>query len=195
MQYSPSISIPRCYFEGISEEIISCTLCGFCDASIKAYAGVVYLLLDTSAGYSAKFVAAKIRVAPLQQQTIPRLELLSALLLARLLSTIAKSLESDLKLSSPCCFTDSMVSLCWIKGRDKTWKTFVQNRVDEIIRLVPPDCWRHCRDTENPVDVPSRGTTPLELSTKVLWYTGPPRLGRGEVRNSTVDEESRRVFV
>ena len=62
--------------------------------------------------------------------------------------------------------------------------------MDEIRRLVPPDCCRHCRGTENPADVPSRGTTPLELFTKVLWYTGPPWLGQGEVRNSTVDEES-----
>ena len=53
------------HLEGISEEIISCTLCGLCDASTKAYAGVVYLLFQTSAGYSVKFVAAKTRVATL----------------------------------------------------------------------------------------------------------------------------------
>ena len=190
LQYSPTISISRCYMEGISEEIISCTLCGFCDASNKAYAGVVYLLLETSAGFSVKFVAAKTRVAPLQQQTIPRLELLSALLLARLMSTIAKGLEFELTLSSPYCFTDSMVSLCWIKGSDKTWKTFVQNRVAEIRRLVPTDCWRHCPGTENPADIPSRGTNPLELSTKVLWHTGPPWLGQGELSRSPDDEDS-----
>ena len=44
LQNSPSISTPRCYLESISEEIMSCTLCGFCDASTKAYAGVMYLL-------------------------------------------------------------------------------------------------------------------------------------------------------
>ena len=190
LQYSPTISISRCYMEGISEEIISCTLCGFCDASNKAYAGVVYLLLETSVGFSVKFVAAKTRVAPLQQQTIPRLKLLSALLLARLMSTIAKGLEFELTLSSHYCFTDSMVSLCWIKGSDKTWKTFVQNRVAEIRRLVPTNCWRHCPGTENPADIPSRGTNPLELSTKVLWHTGPPWLGEGELSRSPDDEDS-----
>ena len=190
LQNSPSISIPRCYLESISEEIMSCTLCGFCDASTKAYAGVVYLLLETTTGFSVKFVAAKTRVAPLQQQTIPRLELLSALLLARLLSTIAESLEFEFTLSSPYCFTDSMVSLWWIKGSDKTWKTFVQNRVAEIRRLVPPECWRHCPGTENPADVPSRGATPLELSTQLLWHTGPPWLGRGELDRSAAGGES-----
>ena len=62
-----SIAIPHCYLDGISEELISCTLCGFCDASLKAYAGVVYLLLETQAGFSVKFVAAKTRVSPLKE--------------------------------------------------------------------------------------------------------------------------------
>lgn len=189
LQCAPSISIPRCYFESPREEIISCSLFGFCDASSKAYAGVVYLLLETSVGHSVKFVAAKTRVAPLQCQTIPRLELLSALLLARLLSTIAESLEFELPLSAPRCFTDSRVSFCWIKGSDKTWKAFVQNRVTEIRRLIPPTCWRHCPGKENPADIPSRGITPLELSTRVLWHVGPPWLVKGEPSISTSDEE------
>ena len=189
LQCAPSISIPQCYFESPREEIINCTLYGFCDASSRAYAGVVYLLLKTSVSHSVKFVAAKTRVAPLQCQTIPRLELLSALLLARLLSIIAESLEFELPLSPPRCFTDSRVSLCWIKGSDKTWKAFVQNRVTEIRRLIPPTCWRHCPGKDNPADIPSRGITPLELSTRVLWHVGPPWLVKEEPSSSTGDEE------
>lgn len=44
------ISIPRCYLIGVSDRVMSCTLCGFCDASLKSYAGVVYLLLDRDRG-------------------------------------------------------------------------------------------------------------------------------------------------
>ena len=33
LQDSISISIPRCYYDGISNPVISCTLCGFRDAS------------------------------------------------------------------------------------------------------------------------------------------------------------------
>jgi len=168
-----SVSIPRCYFNGVSEQLVSCTLCGFCDASVKAYAGVVYLLLETRTSSSVKFIAAKTRVSPLQKQTVPRLELLAALLLARLLVNITQSLESELPLSSPRCFTDSSVTLCWIKGSDKTWKPFIQNRVNEIRRLTPSDYWRHCSGKDNPADIPSRGLTPLELSVNVLWRNGP----------------------
>ena len=83
------MSIPRCYLEGMLHVDYQ-QLCGFCDASQKAYAAVVYLLLRSGA---VKFVAAKTRVAPLQEQTIPRLELLSALLLSRLMQTTMNALN------------------------------------------------------------------------------------------------------
>ncbi|XP_065903771.1 uncharacterized protein [Dysidea avara] len=71
------------------------------------------------------------------------------------------------------CFTDSKVALCWIRGLEKDWKPFVQNRVNEIRKLVPIECWHHCPGKENPADVPSRGTTPSELNRNVLWRHGP----------------------
>ena len=163
------MSLQRCYLDGVPGELISSTLCGFCDASLKAYARVVYLLLEANSRNSVKFVAAKTRIAPLQSQTIPRLELLSALLLARLMVAVTQSLETELPLSPPRCFTDSTVFLCWIKGINKTWKTFVQNRVTEIRKLTSPDCWKCCPGKDNPADIPSRGFTPLELSVSTLW--------------------------
>ena len=116
LEAGQSISIPRCYFDGVSEDIISCTLCGFYDASLKAYAGLVYLLIETESGFLVQFVAAKTRVSPLKEQTIPRLELLSALLLSRLLTSVTESLGDELQLLLPRCFTDSTVALYWIKG-------------------------------------------------------------------------------
>lgn len=104
LQHYQHVSVPRCS--------LSCTLCGFSDASQKAYAGVVYLLLEHNNGYAVRFVAANTRVAPLQPQTIPRLELLSAVLLSRLLSAVTQSLESEMSLSPSQCFTDSTISLC-----------------------------------------------------------------------------------
>ena len=44
-------------------EVVSC---GFCDASCKAYAAVVYLLIETPAGRYVRFVASKTRVATAQ---------------------------------------------------------------------------------------------------------------------------------
>ncbi len=50
---------------------------------------------------------------------------------------------------------------------------FVHNQATEIRELVPVTCWRHCAGVENPADIPSRGLTPLELSTNRLWHCGP----------------------
>ena len=95
-------------------------------------------------------------------------------------SSITQALECELQLSPPCCFTDSTVTLCWSKGTDKTWKPFVQNCVDEIRKLVPPDSWKHCSGRDNPADIPSRGLAPLELSVSVRWREGPSWLGEGD---------------
>jgi hypothetical protein len=62
------------------------------------------------------FVVSKTHVAPLQSQTIPQLELLSALLLARLITSVSESLKSTFPKLELRCFTDSQVSLYWIRG-------------------------------------------------------------------------------
>ena len=84
LQENQPISLPRSYFTCIDGDITSYHLCGFCDASTRAYAAVVYLILKTEEDTFVRFVAAKTRVAPLQAQTIPRLEFLSVLLLSPL---------------------------------------------------------------------------------------------------------------
>ena len=56
---------------------------------------------------------------------------------------------------------------------EKAWKPFVQNRVAEIRSLLPVESWRHIPGDQNPADVASRGTTPLELLVDRLWREGP----------------------
>ena len=55
------------------------------------------------AGCAVRLVASKSRVAPVCTQKIPRLELLSALLLAKLLSNVMEALAAELKLDVPVC--------------------------------------------------------------------------------------------
>ena len=122
----------------------SCRLLGFSDASRLAYAAVVYLQVKTTCGLSVLFIAAKTRVSPLQDDSIPCLELLGALLLSRLLSSVCIALRKELKLGPPSCFTDSKVALFWIRGYECEWRQFVENRVREIRQLTPVEQWRHC---------------------------------------------------
>ena len=170
---SCSVSIPRSYYEGIDEDVCSYTLGGFCDASTTAYAAVVYLVMKTQRKSRTQFLVAKTRVAPMKALTIPRLELLSALLLARLITTVSSVLESTLPDLQKKCYTDSTVALHWIKGTSKEWKPFVQNRVNEIREKTSPVLWHHCPGATNPADLPSRGMTMSELRLSRLWRYGP----------------------
>ena len=149
-------------------------LVGFCDASQGAYAAVVYLRVSARDTSSVSILAAKTRVAPLKTITIPRLELLSALLLSRLIHSVECALRDEVDLELPICFTDSRITLCWIRHTEKEWKQFVENRVVEIRSLVPPNSWQHCPGVENPADMPSRGLTPMELEDRMeFWLQGP----------------------
>lgn len=100
-------------------------LVGFCDASTKAYAAVVYLVNERS---ESIILAAKTRVSPLQTQTVPRLELMGALILAKLVASVRDAMRDRVR--ECMCFTDSTIVLHWIKGTDKCWKPFVQNRFE-----------------------------------------------------------------
>ena len=101
----------------------------------------------------------------------PWLELLSALLLARLITTVSANLKLILPPFDLKCYTDSLVIFYWIQGTEKDWKPFVKNRVVEIRSHVSPENWRHCPGLSNPADLPSHGLTLLELSVSQLWQS------------------------
>ena len=173
------IRVPRCYFFGVAGRVQSTSLQGFCDASVNAYAAVVYLKIETVDDTYLKIVTSKTRVAPLVEQTIPRLELLSALILARLISHIRSVLEEFITISHVTCWSDSEVALYWIHGEDREWKQFVHNRVCEIRSLVQPNAWRHCSSKDNPAKIASRGTSPA-IVTESTWVSWPDWLKSNE---------------
>ncbi|XP_003391348.1 PREDICTED: uncharacterized protein LOC100639084, partial [Amphimedon queenslandica] len=173
-----TVRVPRYYLSQMQgEQSCSYQLQGFCDASKGAYAAVIYLVAKSDSKRITQLLIAKTRVAPLTKQTIPRLELLAAVILARLMSTTQEALSRVMKLDSPRCYTDSEIALHWIRGKDRAWKPFVQNRVQEIRRHVDMEYWNHCAGLDNPADIPSRGQQAKELVGNTLWFEGPKWLG------------------
>ena len=161
------ISVPRSYCCQVEGLPLTYTFCGFCDASKHAYTAVIYLVIESENNTEVRFVVTKTRVAPLQPQTIPRLEFLSAFLLSKLIQSVADSLSPNLPSLHLKCYTDSQVALFWIHGTMRKWNPFFSNQVKEIRKRVHPDCWRHCPGSSSP-DLPSRGILPVELTVNQL---------------------------
>ncbi|XP_018376047.1 PREDICTED: uncharacterized protein LOC108769525 [Trachymyrmex cornetzi] len=146
---------------------------GFCDASENAYGACIYIQWkgDTSDEISVGLLCSKAKVAPLKKQSIPRLELCSALLLSKLIVNVKQAIQ--VKVVETHAWCDSMVVLYWIRGDASRWKSFVSNRVTEIVDNLPAANWRHVKSAENPADLLSRGATPVKIRDNRLWWYGP----------------------
>ena len=73
-------------------------------------------------------------------------------------------------------WTDSTIVLNWLDGNPRRFKTYVGNRISNIIELIPSIHWKHVNGQENPADCASRGLYPSELLDHSLWWKGPPWL-------------------
>ncbi|XP_063383320.1 uncharacterized protein LOC134669601 [Cydia fagiglandana] len=144
---------------------------GFCDASIAAYAGVIYARVKNQE--KVVLVAAKTKLVPLKSKiTLPKLELSSAHLLAKLMSKVKRAFEN--REINTYGWTDSKVALGWLQGEPNRWKPFVANRVKQITEVMPSKQWHYVNTKENPADAASRGWYASQLlSDQSLWKTGP----------------------
>ena len=159
--------VPRCLDPRLWDGDTEVMLVGFSDASKKGFAAVVYLRVATKSGdVTVNLIASKTRVAPLVEQSIPRLELLSALILTRLIKRIRDLLQKIVIIEKEYCLIDSAVALHWIQNLGRVYKQYVQDRADECRRNAPNALFRHIPGTENSADLPSRGCTPDVLDQK-----------------------------
>ena len=165
--------IPRYYFGNVTAKPLEIELFGFCDSSELSYAAVVYAKIKVNGQARTSLVMSKSRVAPLAKLTIPRLELLSALILGRLRITVKASFDPVFNVKIMRCWTDSITALYWIRGDEREWKLFVENRVMEIRNLVSKDLWHHCPGEQNPADLPTRTSHPAKLEQNINWFHGP----------------------
>ena len=165
-----TVRVPRCLRpEG---DIVNSSLHFFSDASGDAYATVAYLLTEsTNSTITIRQILSKSKVAPLKAVSIPRLELLGAVLSARIAPNIARILAIDEQ--SVHYWSDSKNVLWWISRRSRSLKTFVANRVAKIQQVSNAPQWRYVSTKENPSDLSTRGMKIDDLATSKLWWEGP----------------------
>ena len=117
-----SIEVARQYFFA---NVTKTQLHIFCDGSQQAYGAVAYLRgLSADNGINTAFLMAKTKVAPLKTTTLPRLELLAALLGAKLFQYLNKTLQL-VNSSEVMYWSDSQIVLSWLSS-NKQLQQFVR---------------------------------------------------------------------
>lgn len=108
-----SVVVPRCYQQA-GGEINSVELLGFGGASKAAFGAVVFIRIETNEDCFASLVYSKARFAPLESQSIPRLEFLVGLTLARRVATLKSALQPITRVDNVYCWLDSLTAIYWI---------------------------------------------------------------------------------
>ena len=172
------------------ERIQAIDLHAFGDASGQGTSAAVYAVILQGKGIGQGLITAKSRLAK-KGLTIPRLELVSAQMAARLMDNVRSVLEG-LPVRHCVGWLDSMVALYWINGSGN-YMQFIANRV-KVIREKNYISWKHVGTKDNPADIGSRGCNGDQLSEKWLkgpkWLSDPEKWPREVTIEATVETEA-----
>ena len=95
-------------------DLQDCEVHVFGEASEQAYGAVIYLRSIVDDAFRIQLICSKVRLAPIKRITLPRLELLAALVATRLLRYFCQASNCDI--SKAILWSDSAITLAWIRG-------------------------------------------------------------------------------
>ncbi|XP_070132543.1 uncharacterized protein [Drosophila bipectinata] len=164
------MTIPRCHMkESLMDSEVE--MHTFVDASENGFAAVSYIRFQNEAGIHCSLLGSKTKVAPLRPTSIPRLELMGAVLGARLAQTLELSLGA--KLSTRTFWTDSRTVLSWLRSDQRKYKQFVAFRVIEILDGTSVKDWRWVPSSENVADDATKWNKGPDFNRESRWLNGP----------------------
>lgn len=184
-----NVRIPRCY--GFLSSCANVQMHVFVDASINAYAALVYLRAEEGEIIKCSLVASKTRVAPLKPVSIPKLELLAAVLGLRLANFVGS--ELSLRISRRVFWSDSKNVLYWIRSDARKYQQFVALRIGEILESSQVKEWRWVSSAENVADDGTKWAGHPQFDANSRWFTGPGFLNDDESKWPVMDFNNNKI--
>ncbi len=196
-----SVQVPRLYsLKLVSDKTKTIEIHTFVDASVDAFAAVSYLRIENEDGIDCALMGSKARVAPLKYLSIPRKELQSAVLGARLMLSISEA--QRFTIDRRVFWSDSETALSWLKSDHRKYSQFVAHRVGEILDNTDVNEWRWVPTKENIADEATKWSKSMNFSPSNRWFSGPEFLLQNEsewpkkrVIKSNVEEEMKSNFI
>ena len=176
-----TLSFPRRYCSR-DDVIESVQLHSFSDASKSNFATAIYLrIMYKSKIIDTALVHSKTRVVPIENRkrkkvkfTIPRGEMLGALLMAKRSKAVQEALKPVYKIDDYYYWIDSSIVYGWILNLDKKYDDYIAKRLKKIRQVIAPEQLKLVPSKLNPADIASRGMTPKQLvENKTFWFEGP----------------------
>ena len=82
------------------------------------------------------------------------------------------ALKTVVYISTKLYYTDSKVTLSWVKSVDKEFETFAENPLKEILKLSNYNDWNFIKTSQNPADVLTRKQTFGKFKEDILYWEG-----------------------
>lgn len=167
-----NIKIPRCYLRSFDTHTdTEVQLHTFVDASKDGYAAVCYFRLKKNDTIVCSIVGSKTRVAPIKITSVPRLELMAALIGSRFAKFVMEN--HDIKISKKYYWSDSKTVLSWINSDARKYNQFVAFRVTEILELSSLNEWKWVPSKQNVADDATKWSKIPVISIDSRWFNGP----------------------
>ena len=166
------LSVDRCLRPANFGKIVDCSLHHVADACEYAYGQASYLcIVDETGRIHCCSVIGKSRVAPLKYITMPRMELVAATHSLKTSALLKRELQMNY--DKEIFWTDSEVTLGYIRNESKKFKIFVANRIELIREHSEAEQWHYVNTKENPADYVSRGISMGNRDNVERWILGP----------------------
>ncbi|XP_070507526.1 uncharacterized protein, partial [Chironomus tepperi] len=155
----------------------------FSDAGAEAFGAVAYLVIKSNHNVESSIIMAKAKVTPLRLKTetaikeMPRLELMAALIAARLNKTISNAMKINMRKSYWC---DSEVVLRWILNPNQKLIKYAVAPIEEILELTERENWKFVPTELNVADLCTKIKKFDFSCNESIWMKGPDFIRQNE---------------